>query len=123
MVYSLIALNGGKLADAKLQRYLHRMNASVNTPLDKTEIILAKMIKQGYIERKRENSGGDESIEWIAGPRGKIEIGFLGVEGLVKEVYAGSDTTSLEDRIATSLGIEKRLPSADEERAIVVDED
>ncbi|RQM06568.1 hypothetical protein DH86_00003270, partial [Scytalidium sp. 3C] len=37
VVVSLIALNGGQLPEHKLDRYLSRMNADENMPMDKTQ--------------------------------------------------------------------------------------
>lgn len=108
MIYSLIVLSGGKLPDAKLDRYLRRMNADVNMPMDKTELVLAKMIKQGYLVKIKDNIGGEEIIEWMAGPRGKIEVGDNGVQGLVIEAYGDSAPEDLVDRIKCSLGTTKK---------------
>lgn len=115
MIYALIVLNGGKLGDGKMQRYLQRLNANVNTPLDKIDVVLARMIKQGYIEKRKENSGNEETTEWIAAPRGKIEIGNLGVEGLVLEAYGNSADETLPDKIAASLGYARKPQVADDE--------
>lgn len=107
MIVSLITLNGGKMATGKLDNYLQRMNADVNMPMDKTEAVLAKMIKQGYLVRVKENVGGDEITEWMVGPRGKLEVGDAGVEGLVMRAYGEDAPEDLQERIKKSLGFTK----------------
>lgn len=73
--------------------------------------------------------GGEEIIEYMVGPRGKIEVGTKGVAGLVREVYGRAaeteDMTALErdrmeefeQRLARSLGIRRseRAAGADDE--------
>ncbi|KAJ5909008.1 hypothetical protein N7495_001690 [Penicillium taxi] len=86
-IIAVIALNGGTLPEQKIIRYLARMRADDYTPLDRTDKFLARLCKEGYLSRSREMDGGDEVIEYMLGPRGKIEVGSDGVAGLVKEVY------------------------------------
>ena len=74
--------------------------------MDKTANVLAKMQKQGYIVKTVDRSSDDEQIDWRVGPRGKIEIGSRGIEGLVKVVYGDSPPEDLQSRIHRSLGIE-----------------
>jgi hypothetical protein len=71
--------------------------------------------------------GGEEVIEYMVGPRGKIEVGEKGVAGLVREVYGRPDPDMLngnngntknaedkeemeefESRLQRSLGLGKR---------------
>ena len=80
-------LNGGSLPEAKLERYLKRVNADTYTPIDRTDKFLQRLCKDGYLVRVREMDGGEEVIEYFVGPRGKIEVGISGVAGLVGEVY------------------------------------
>lgn len=63
--------------------------------------------------------GGEEIIEYMVGPRGKVEVGMQGVAGLVREVYGRSadaeDMTAMErdqmeefeQRLARSLGMRR----------------
>lgn len=88
------------------------MNAAENMPMDKTANVLAKMQKQGYIVKTVDRSGDDEQIDWRVGPRGKVEIGNMGIEGLVKAVYGENAPEDLQSRIHRSLGIE--LASGDQ---------
>lgn len=100
-------------------RYLRRMNADDYTPIDKTDKLLARLCKEGYLVRTREMDGGEEVIEFMVGPRGKMEVGSGGVAGLVREVYGrgrgsreGGSTQAereiradFEARLRRSLGI------------------
>lgn len=72
----------------------------------KTEAALQKMIKQGYLVKVKDNTGGEETTEWMVGPRGKIEVGNRGIKGLVSTVYGDSAPEDLADRVKTSLGLE-----------------
>ncbi|KAL9111867.1 MAG: hypothetical protein Q9227_003717 [Pyrenula ochraceoflavens] len=115
------------LPEAKLDRYLHRLNADIYTPVGKKEDLLKRMEREGYIERRREVVGGEEGVEFVVGPRGKVEVGVEGVAGLVRGVYGlnagdginqegevnGAGTrghvmekrTDIEKRLKRSLGI------------------
>ncbi|KAJ5709994.1 hypothetical protein N7493_009586 [Penicillium malachiteum] len=86
-IISVIALNGGTLAEQKLERYLGRVNADQQTPLEKTDKLIQRLCKDGYIVRTKEVDGGEEVIEFMVGPRGKIEVGSGGVAALAREVY------------------------------------
>lgn len=120
LVVSLIWLNSGELSDQKLQRYLTRLNADRNVGSEKTEAILKKMEKQGYVVRKVDRppigQDGENQISWHVGPRSKEEIGLDGVMGLTREVYGGSNE-DLEKKLHASLGIKPRQDDADQEEA------
>ncbi|KAF4267569.1 hypothetical protein KXW39_003653 [Aspergillus fumigatus] len=123
-IIAVILLNGGSLPEQKLERYLKRTNADTYTPVDRTDRFLQRLCKEGYLIRNREMEGGEEIIEYMVGPRGKVEVGVRGVAGLVREVYGrqgiveGNDSTpaeraqmeEFESRLARSLGI--RRPEA-----------
>ncbi|KAJ5172195.1 hypothetical protein N7492_004788 [Penicillium capsulatum] len=96
-VIAVITLNKGVLAEPKLFRYLARMNADMETPVDSTEKLLQRLCKEGYLVKTREMDGGDEVIEYHVGPRGKIEVGTTGVAGLVREVYGFGRVNADED--------------------------
>lgn len=112
-VVAVIMLNNGTLAEAKLERYLKRVNVETYTSLAPTERVLARMAKDGYVEKRRDTSSGEEVVEWVVGPRGKVEVGPQGVSGLVKQVYGmgngdGEDEEGedeLDKKIKRSLGI------------------
>ncbi|KAI9367163.1 MAGE family-domain-containing protein [Aspergillus egyptiacus] len=120
-IIAVILLNGGTLQEQKLDRYLSRMNAETYTPIDRTDRFLQRLCKEGYLVRNREMDGGDEIIEYMVGPRGKVEVGARGVAGLVREVYGRqalvedddltpAEAAKLEEfefRLSRSLGIRK----------------
>lgn len=117
LIVSIIMLNGGRVSDEKLMRYLQRLNANVNTPVDKTELVLAKMQKQGYIVKIKDNASGTDITEWMVGPRGKVEVGGEGVKGLVETVYGDTAPDDLDVRLKASLGI-KDTPGRRESKAV-----
>ncbi|KAL6240687.1 hypothetical protein RBB50_012397 [Rhinocladiella similis] len=86
-ILSLIYLNNGALTDQKLTRYLQRVNIDTYTPFGALDKLLARMTREGYIEKRRDTTLGEEVIEWGPGPRGKVEVGAKGVAGLVRSVY------------------------------------
>jgi melanoma-associated antigen len=107
-IIALILLNNGSLPENKLERYLKRANADQWTPIMSTEKLLQKLAKEGYLEKRRDTSSGEEVIEWVVGPRGKIEVGERGVQGFVRAVYGGSgeDDEELERKLQRSLGLQ-----------------
>lgn len=119
-VIALILISGGTLPDSRLDRQLKRTNvedtaAMVNSAaysgLDKTEKLLKRMEKDGYVVKIRDTSTGEETIDWIVGQRGKVEVGEKGVTGLVKAVYGEldeDDAVELERKLERSLGLAER---------------
>ncbi|QSZ34642.1 hypothetical protein DSL72_007496 [Monilinia vaccinii-corymbosi] len=108
-VVSVIMLSpDSTMTDSKLMSVLRKLNAETNMPMDKTSPILKRMIQQNYITRTVEKNDGDEVIEWRVGPRGKMEIGTKGAQGLVKEVYGAEAPEDLDKRLDRSLGTRKR---------------
>ena len=112
LLISLIMLSGSQLPDAKMDRYLRRLNMEDNTPVDgfeKTEKLLKRLEKDGYVLKIREGTGtGEDDVYWTVGPRGKVEVGESGVQGLAKAVYGemdGEEEEELERRLASSLGM------------------
>ena len=103
------------ISESRLEKHLKRMNAD-NYVLagEKTEKVLKRMERENYIVKVRErDGGGEETVEYVIGPRGKVEVGELGVAGLVRGVYRKKDAEAdeLERRLARSLGdvvIEKK---------------
>lgn len=129
-IISLILLNGGSLQEQKLDRYLRRTNAETYTPVDRTDRLLQRLCKEGYLVRAREMDGGEEVIEYMVGPRGKMEVGAQGVAGLVRQVYGRQDPgdgditaaeraqmEEFELRLARSLGIRKLSRRVDDDEA------
>ena len=126
LVVTLIYLNNGSIPEAKLERYMERMNAEKYTPIGTLDKVLQRMKREGYVDQKRDTSSGEEVVEWIVGPRGKVEVGAHGAAGLVKTVYghgavglAHGDAVKEEEdelngKIERSLGITpptKALPA------------
>lgn len=59
--------------------------------------------------RTREMDGGEEVIEFMVGPRGKVEVGSSGVAGLVREVYGrGRDSGANGEDESTQIEREMR---------------
>lgn len=109
MIISVISLSGGELSDQKLKRYLQRLNADRNVSMDKTEIVLKRMEKQGYVVKRVERpplgQDGDLTTTWHVGPRGKEEVGVEGVMGMTREVYGDSWDDDDEKKLRASLNI------------------
>ena len=93
------------MPEAKLERYLGRANADQSTPVDRTDKMLNRMVKEGYIVRIKESADGEEMVDYRVGPRGRVEVGEDGVAAMVKKVYGDSATDDLEKRIQRSLGL------------------
>lgn len=110
IIVSIIALSaGGTIQDARLTHHLKSMNLDMNTPVGKTEDVLKRMISQGYIQKIVERNENDETIDWIVGPRGKVELAAKGIRGLVLEIYGGEDQEVRKDvdqKVQKALGLE-----------------
>ncbi|KAF2746650.1 MAGE-domain-containing protein [Sporormia fimetaria CBS 119925] len=105
MVIALITLSGGTLSEGRLDRFLKRMNAHEATPLGRTEEVLKRMAKEGYIVKVKDNVSGEEMVDYHVGPRGKVEVDDEAVAGLIRTVYEASEEQDLEQRIARSLNV------------------
>ena len=108
-IVSIIYLcQGGRISEGKLERYLKKCNADNNAPGGgKAEKVLRRMEREGYIVKIKEREvGGEETVDWMVGPRGKVEVGERGVAALVKGVYGKRDIemSELEDKLEKSLG-------------------
>ncbi|KAK2738435.1 hypothetical protein FQN55_000562 [Onygenales sp. PD_40] len=113
-IISTIQLSGGRIPEQKLDRYLRRVNAENYTPIDRTDRLLARMCKEGYLVKNREMDGGEEVVEYLVGPRGRVEVGVAGVMGVVREVYGygeegegegEGDREDFEKKLKRSLGV------------------
>ena len=106
MVMALIIIAGGRLPENKLDRSLRRMNANQSTPVDTTDKTIALMIKDGYIVRVKETVNGDDTIDYIVGPRGKVEMGRGGFAELIRRIYGDDeDEEELEKKIKRTLDV------------------
>ncbi|KAI1309534.1 MAGE protein [Xylaria venustula] len=107
IVISLITLSSGELSDMKLRRYLTRLNASQNLPMDKTDNVLQKLIRQGYLDKIVERVEGDEdSITWCVGPRGKVEVSPQSIAQVVGEVWR-DPPDDFDKKLEKSLGVRR----------------
>ena len=110
------------MAEGRLEAALGRVNAD-NHFLngERTENILKRMERQGYIVKIRErDGGGEESVDFMVGPRAKAEIGEKGVAGMARRVYGKKDAEKdeLERKLVRSLGevvLEKKPARREEE--------
>lgn len=84
------------------------MEASQNTPIDTLENTIRKMKKEGYLVELKDNTGDEQVTDWMVGPRGKMEVGNRGVQGLVRTVYGNSANEELEKKLNRSLGLTPR---------------
>jgi len=118
-IIAIITLSGGELSDPRLRRHLSRLNALENmpsmnpgdetSPSEKTETVLQRMIKQGYLVRVTESrsTGDDDATTWHVGPRGKVEVDNEVIAAFVRTVYGGSNE-ELEGKLQTSLKVRDR---------------
>lgn len=105
-IISLIQYAGGSLPEAKLDRYLKRMNAEQSTPAGKKDALLQRLVKEQYLVKIRDTTSGEELIEYMVGPRGKVEVGKEGTANMTRKVFgSGVDNDDLEKRIERSLGL------------------
>lgn len=104
---SVISLSGGSIGESKLERYLKRTNADQYTPIDKTEKVLQRMCKEGYLVKLKDSTGGEEIVEYMVGPRGKVEVGVDAVIGVARTVYGDEDVDDLDARVQRSMGIDE----------------
>ena len=102
------------MPEAKLERYLRRTNSDHSTPVDKTDKLLQRLIKEGYIVKIRDSSSGEELVDYMVGPRGKVEVGEDGVAGFVKRVYGQKADEDLDKRLERSLDLGQRKPPAEQ---------
>lgn len=107
MIISLIVLSGSELSDMKLRRHLGRLNASQNLPMDKTDNVLQKLVRQGYLDKVVDKSDGDEdTVTWCVGPRGKVEIPPQSIAAFVTEVW-GEPPDDFNKKLHKSLGLQE----------------
>lgn len=119
LIIALISLSGGELSEQQLRRHLLRVNADQNVSMDRTELILKKMERQGYVikrvERPPLGQDGEHTITWHIGSRGKEEVGVGGVMGMTREIYGESWDEEMEKKLRASLNIRQPQQNDDEE--------
>ncbi|QBZ60447.1 hypothetical protein PoMZ_07388 [Pyricularia oryzae] len=130
MIVTIIQLNRGELSDPKLKRYLQRLNAETNTPVEKTDLLLQRLIRQNYIVKtvERNAQGDDDAITWRVGPRAKQELTDEAMASIVRDVYGEAYDQELEAKLQASLKIRERKPvngiiEADQGEAVDADAD
>lgn len=90
------------MPEVKLERALRRMNLDRNTLLGTKDKTLAMMVKDGYIQKIKE----DEDVSYVVGVRGKVEVGRDGVASLIRAMWGESeDLDDLEKRVQRTLDI------------------
>jgi hypothetical protein len=105
MAITLIIISGGMMPEGKLDRALRRMNADQTTPLGSKDKTLSTMVKDGYIVKVKDASG-EESIDYIVGPRGKVEVGRDGIAQFMRMIHGESeDAAELEKKIQRTLDV------------------
>lgn len=112
MIVTIIQLNRGELSDPKLKQYLQRLNAETNTPVEKTDLLLQRLIRQNYIVKtvERNAQGDDDAITWRVGPRAKQELTDEAMASIVRDVYGEAYDQELEAKLQASLKIRERKP-------------
>jgi hypothetical protein len=118
MLIAIITLSGGEIRDAKFHQFLTRLNAdstvpSMNPnnrhqPSESTEVVLQRMIRQGYLIKQSSGEDGEE-VTWYVGPRGKVEVDNEAIAGIVRTVYGAAAGEALERQLHNSLGVTPRV--------------
>jgi hypothetical protein len=113
MTIALITISGGMIPEGKLDRAFRRMNADNSTPMGSKDKTFALMVKDGYIVRIKDTSSGEETVEYIVGPRGKVEVGREGFTNFVRMMYGEDhDQEDLEKRIERTLNVAEAFNSS-----------
>jgi hypothetical protein len=103
-IITSIMLSSGVMEEGKFERCLQRVNANDYTPLGTKDKLLQRLIKEAYIVKIKDNSGGEEKIEYMVGPRGKVEVDKHAVANVLRTVF-GENEEDLEKRIEKSLNL------------------
>lgn len=104
--------------------YLKRMNAETNLPFDKTENVLNKLVKQGYLDKVIERTDGDDgTVNWHVGTRAKVEVPPETIAAFVQQVWRRDIPRDLNKRINKSLGLIGNLELPDDEEIADEEED
>jgi melanoma-associated antigen len=113
MIVAIISLSGGTISEEKLDHSLFR---KTRVPDSESTSALARMCREGFITKITDNSSGQTSVEYIVGPRGKIQIGEEGVKSFVKAVWAEDDKAAQAD-LEKQLDRTLKLAKAPEKKA------
>lgn len=125
-IVAIITLSGRELSDARMRRHLQRLVVDKNMPslnpndgnraTENTELVLQRMIKQGYLVKTSESKmqGDDDTITWHVGPRGKMEVTNEAIASIVRMVYGGS-SPELEKKLQGTLKVAERADADESE--------
>jgi hypothetical protein len=80
------------------------MNAGTNLPMDKTINVLAKALRQGYLDKVVEK-GDEDSVTWHVGSRGKVEVPPQSIARVVTEIW-GELPDDFHTKLVKSLGVD-----------------
>jgi len=106
VVIALITLSGGQLTQAKLERFLARLNAKEYTPMGRTAEVLDKMRRQGYVERVvTKDASQDDQISWTVASRGREEVTPNVLANMIREIWGPNKPPEFEQKLAASLGV------------------
>ena len=84
--------------------FLERLNLHEKVNGENTDIVLNRLVRQGYFERNKLPS--DQEVYYLStGQRGVEELGTENIIRLVQEVYGDQVPEKLEERIARSAGV------------------
>lgn len=91
--------------------------------MDKTDHILQKLIRQGYLDKVVERVEGDEdAITWCVGPRGKVEVSPHSIAQVVSEVW-GDLPDDFDKKLEKSLGVKRTVQARAANQAEAEQED
>jgi ribosomal protein L12E/L44/L45/RPP1/RPP2 len=108
-IVAMIYISGGSLQEETFYRHMRRMNADKNTPIETTEKLVQTMLNDGYLSKSKDNSTGEELVEYHVGPRGKVEIGEEGVARIVKTIYGDAADEDLIKRLEKTLALSSAM--------------
>lgn len=80
------------ISDTRLLRHLQRLGLREFAPTgpggsENIDKLFKRLESEGYITKRKDNSTGEELIEYVVGPRGKREIGREGAARFVRAMY------------------------------------
>jgi MAGE family len=105
-VVSLIYLNQERLPENKLERHLNQLNLEQNSPVGPTDKLFKRMEKEGYIVKCKDNSTGEEMVEYLVGPRGKVEVDKQAASKFIEMVWGSAAAEEgFKKKLEKSLGV------------------
>lgn len=91
----------------KLKRHLARVNAGQNLPMGKTDEVLTKLVRQGYLDRvvEKADHAEEDTVTWCVGTRGKVEFPPESIKGFLTIVWGDDKPDDFEKKVNRSLGL------------------